>query len=41
MFLSGYLAWTWDAFDFFTVSVCVTEIAAAFGVSNSDVSWVS
>ena len=34
-------AWTWDAFDFFTVSLTVTEIAKDFGVANSQVSWVS
>lgn len=39
MFLAGFLGWTWDAFDFFTVSLCVTEIADEFGVSNADVSW--
>ncbi|KAI9707899.1 MAG: hypothetical protein M1820_004505 [Bogoriella megaspora] len=39
MFTAGFIAWTWDAFDFFTVSLTVTEIAADFGVSNSDVSW--
>ncbi|EON70026.1 hypothetical protein W97_09292 [Coniosporium apollinis CBS 100218] len=35
----GFLGWTWDAFDFFTVSLTVTELAKDFGVSNSDVSW--
>jgi MFS transporter, SHS family, lactate transporter len=39
MFFAGFLGWTWDAFDFFTVSLTVTEIAKEFGVSNSDVSW--
>ncbi|KAL2219367.1 carboxylic acid transporter [Thermoascus aurantiacus ATCC 26904] len=39
MFASGFLGWTWDAFDFFTVSITVTELAAEFDVSNSDVSW--
>jgi hypothetical protein len=32
---------TWDAFDFFTVSLTVTEIARDFGVENSEVTWVS
>lgn len=41
MFLVGFLGWTWDAFDFFTVSLTITEIAKDFGVQNSDVSWVS
>jgi len=40
MFLAGFLGWTWDAFDFFTVSLTVTEIAKDFGVENSAVSWV-
>ena len=39
MFWVGFLGWTWDAFDFFTVSLCVTEIAKDFGVKNSDVTW--
>ncbi|KAI0102423.1 carboxylic acid transporter [Nemania sp. FL0031] len=39
MFSAGYLGWTWDAFDFFTVSLCVTEIAAEFNTTNSAVSW--
>ncbi|KAL1958884.1 hypothetical protein VTO42DRAFT_3437 [Malbranchea cinnamomea] len=39
MFWVGFLAWTWDSFDYFTVSLCVTEIAEDFGVSNSDVTW--
>jgi hypothetical protein len=40
MFLAGFLGWTWDAFDFFTVSLTITEIAADFDVENSAVSWV-
>ncbi|KAI0806569.1 carboxylic acid transporter [Xylaria sp. FL0064] len=39
MFSAGFLGWTWDAFDFFTVSLCVTEIAAEFKTTNSAVSW--
>jgi hypothetical protein len=31
----------WDAFDFATVSLTVTEVAKEFGVENSDVTWVS
>lgn len=41
MFIVGWLGWMWDAFDFFTVSLTITEIAKEFKVSNSDVSWVS
>ena len=40
MFFAGWLGWTWDSFDFFTVSLTVTEIAKDFGVANSDVTWV-
>ena len=39
LFSVGFLGWTWDAFDFFTVSLTITEIAADFKVSNADVSW--
>lgn len=41
MFAAGFLGWTWDSFDFFTVSMTITEISEAFDVSYSDVSWVS
>lgn len=41
MFTVGFLGWTWDAFDFFTVSLTVTEISEDFGVSTADVTWVS
>src|SRR5947207_6467728 len=33
------LAWTWDSFDFFIVSVTLKQIAAALNKSVSDVSW--
>ncbi|KAJ5965430.1 hypothetical protein N7481_012144 [Penicillium waksmanii] len=39
MFAAGFLGWTWDSFDFFTVSMTITELSEAFGVSYSDVSW--
>ncbi|KAI9927765.1 hypothetical protein MW887_002617 [Aspergillus wentii] len=39
MFAAGFLGWTWDSFDFFTVSMTMTELAAEFDVSYSDVSW--
>jgi SHS family lactate transporter-like MFS transporter len=41
MFLVGFLAWVWDAFDFFTVTMTVTELSEAFQVSTSDITWVS
>ncbi|KAH8809255.1 sugar transporter family protein [Xylogone sp. PMI_703] len=31
--------WTWDAFDFFSVSLTVTPLAKQFGVSNTDITW--
>ena len=37
LFAVGFTAWTWDAFDFFTVALCVTEIAKDFGKENSAV----
>jgi SHS family lactate transporter-like MFS transporter len=41
MFFAGFLGWTWDAFDFFTVSLNVTDIAKDFKTSKANVSWVS
>lgn len=40
MFSVGFMGLTWDAFDFLTVSLCITEIAKEFGVKSGDVSWV-
>lgn len=39
MFLVGFLGWTWDSFDFFTVSMTVTEIAKDFDTSVTSVTW--
>ncbi|KFY16459.1 hypothetical protein V492_01302 [Pseudogymnoascus sp. VKM F-4246] len=39
MFLVGFVSWTWDAFDFFTVSLTITDISKDFGVTKADVSW--
>ncbi|PVG04880.1 MFS general substrate transporter [Serendipita vermifera] len=39
MFLCAFLGWTWDAFDFFTVSLTVTDLAEEFGKSKSDITW--
>ncbi|PQE07619.1 sugar transporter family protein [Rutstroemia sp. NJR-2017a BBW] len=38
-FLVGFLAWTWDAFDFFTVSLTVSELAEDFGKTTTDITW--
>jgi MFS transporter, SHS family, lactate transporter len=39
MFAAGFLGWTTDSFDFFTVSLTVTEIATEFKVDNASVTW--
>ncbi|KAF2401699.1 H+ symporter family protein [Trichodelitschia bisporula] len=38
-FLVAFLAWSWDAFDFFTVSLTVDDLAKDFGKSNKDITW--
>lgn len=38
-FLVGFIAWTWDAFDFFTVSLTVPELAKEFGKENTQITW--
>lgn len=38
-FLVGFLAWSWDAFDFFTVSLTVPELAKEFGKENTQITW--
>lgn len=40
MFTVGTLGWTWDAFDYFTVSMTLTELAQEFNAPYSEVSWV-
>lgn len=37
--LVGFVAWTWDAFDFFTVSLTVTPLAASFHKTTLDITW--
>jgi hypothetical protein len=39
-FLVAFIAWTWDAFDFFTVSLTVTDLAETFDKTNADM-WVA
>ena len=39
-FLVAFLAWTWDAFDFFTVSLTVENLAETFGKTKTDITWV-
>lgn len=38
-FLVGFFAWTWDAFDFFTVSLTVSQLAKQFGKENTQITW--
>jgi len=38
-FLVAFIAWTWDAFDFFTVSLTVTDLAETFDKTNADITW--
>jgi len=35
----AFLGWTWDAFDFFSVSLVAPKIAATFGKEISDITW--
>jgi SHS family lactate transporter-like MFS transporter len=38
-FLVAFFAWSWDAFDFFTVSLTVSDLAKDFGKTNKDITW--
>lgn len=38
-FLVAFLAWSWDAFDFFTVSLTVKPLAEQFGKNTTDITW--
>jgi MFS family permease len=38
-YMVALLAWIWDAFDFFTVSLTVSDMAADFGKSIADITW--
>ncbi|KAF1343663.1 major facilitator superfamily domain-containing protein [Delphinella strobiligena] len=33
------MAWTWDAFDFFTVSLTVEDLAESFGKETTQITW--
>ncbi|KAH9988523.1 MFS general substrate transporter [Xylariaceae sp. FL0662B] len=35
----AFWAWTWDAFDFFTVSLVVSDLAKTFGKTNTEITW--
>jgi SHS family lactate transporter-like MFS transporter len=36
-FLVAFFAWSWDAFDFFTVSLTVADLAETFDKTTKDV----
>ena len=38
-FLVAFLAWSWDAFDFFTVSLTVDELAEQFDKTPAQITW--
>ncbi|KAF2197658.1 MFS general substrate transporter [Delitschia confertaspora ATCC 74209] len=38
-FLVAFFAWAWDAFDFFTVSLTVEDLAETFDKSKADITW--
>jgi SHS family lactate transporter-like MFS transporter len=38
-FLVAFFAWSWDAFDFFTVSLTVENLAETFGKTKADITW--
>ncbi|KAF1795701.1 Major facilitator superfamily domain [Phytophthora cactorum] len=40
-FLIAFIAWSWDAFDFFTVSMTIEELAEEFDKSKTDITWGS
>ncbi|EQC34615.1 MFS transporter, SHS family, lactate transporter [Saprolegnia diclina VS20] len=35
----GFAAWTWDAFDFFTVSMTLSDLAKEFHKTNTEITW--
>ncbi|KAG0653004.1 Carboxylic acid transporter [Hyphodiscus hymeniophilus] len=38
-FFVGFFAWSWDAFDFFTVSLTLSDLAETFDKTNTQISW--
>lgn len=39
LFFIGFWCWTWDAFDYFSVSLNVSNLATAFDKKASDITW--
>lgn len=38
-FFVAFFAWTWDAFDFFTVSLTVADLSAQFDKTTAEITW--
>ena len=38
-FLVAFLAWSWDAFDFFTVSLTIEQLAEEFHKTPAQITW--
>ncbi|RLN74094.1 hypothetical protein BBJ28_00019800 [Nothophytophthora sp. Chile5] len=38
-FLIAFIAWSWDAFDFFTVSMTISDLAEEFDKTKTDITW--
>ena len=38
-FLVAFFAWSWDAFDFFTVSLTVEELSEEFDKTAAQITW--
>lgn len=38
-FLVAFFAWSWDAFDFFTVSLTVTQLSKEFDKKTTQITW--
>ncbi|KAJ5729782.1 uncharacterized protein N7483_004290 [Penicillium malachiteum] len=38
-FMVSFFAWSWDSFDFFTVSLTVDDLAESFNKSTTDITW--
>lgn len=38
-FLVAFFAWSWDAFDFFTVSLTVAQLAKQFDKTAAQITW--
>jgi SHS family lactate transporter-like MFS transporter len=38
-FAVSFLAWSWDSFDFFTVSLTISDLAQTFDKTTMDITW--